>query len=542
MEGERQDAPIAEAANEKPIRGDKLRVFVSYSRKDDAFAQELVTGLELTGFQPYLDKHDIAAGEEWETRLGRLIEAADTVVFVISPDAVASERCAWEVKRTTELKKRLLPIVWRAVPEAEVPPRLKQLNYIFFDKPHSFAPSLAALATALRTDLDWIREHTRLGEAALRWQERGRSEALLLRGDELIAAKTWLKAQPQYAPEPPLLTHEFIKASEDNEVARENATRRALEERAHLLSETETAQARTARLQKRAQWALAIIAALVVIGIGAVSWQQTRVSREHEANLTLQASLDKSGRELLNNQHELKHQQANLRAQIASIELLRGNIDSALRFSTAGARFDLTLPPGMVIASPAAAELAAAVSLTDWRLMLRGHEGIVFSAAFSPDGTRIVTASADGTARIWDAATGNEIKVLRGHESSVNSAAFSPDGRRIVTASADNTARIWDAATGNEIKVLRGHGIDVNSAAFSPDGTRIVTAAGELFSTQDNTARIWDALFATMSTKGLLVEACARLLVGLSKLNRDDMRLLGYSDDQPEIDVCEGVQ
>jgi hypothetical protein len=176
MEGEHAVAPITVSAAEKPAHGGdaKLRVFVSYSRKDDAFAQELVTGLEFGGFQPYLDKHDIAAGEEWETRLGRLIEAADTVVFVISPDAVASECCAWEVKRTTELKKRLLPIVWRAVPEAEVPPRLKQLNYIFFDKPHSFAPSLAALAAALRTDLDWIREHTRLGEAALlcEWDEQ----------------------------------------------------------------------------------------------------------------------------------------------------------------------------------------------------------------------------------------------------------------------------------------------------------------------------------------------------------------------------------
>jgi len=96
-EGERAVVPITVSAAENARRsGDaKLRVFVSYSRKDDAFARELVTGLELTGFQPYLDKHDIAAGEDWEARLGRLIEAADTVVFVISPDAVASERCAW---------------------------------------------------------------------------------------------------------------------------------------------------------------------------------------------------------------------------------------------------------------------------------------------------------------------------------------------------------------------------------------------------------------------------------------------------------------
>jgi hypothetical protein len=90
-------------------------------------------------------------------------------------------------------------------------PRLKQLNYIFFEKPHSFVSSLVAVTTALRTDLDCVREYTRLGEAALRWQERRRSDALLLRGEEVVAAKAWLKAQPHYAPEPPLLTHEYIK-------------------------------------------------------------------------------------------------------------------------------------------------------------------------------------------------------------------------------------------------------------------------------------------------------------------------------------------
>jgi WD40 repeat protein len=68
----------------------------------------------------------------------------------------------------------------------------------------------------------------------------------------------------------------------------------------------------------------------------------------------------------------------------------------------------------------------------------------VWSVAFSPDGSRIVTGSSDQTARIWDAASAKEIAVLRGHEWTVFSAAFSPDGSRIVTASGDKTARIWD--------------------------------------------------------------------------------------------------
>jgi len=115
--------------------------------------------------------------------------------------------------------------------------------------------------------------------------------------------------------------------------------------------------------------------------------------------------------------------------------------------------------------------------------------GRVLSAAFSPDGQRIVTASWDTTARVWDAATGKPIgEPLKGHEDAVRSAAFSPDGKRIVTASDDKTARLWDAATGKPIGApLKGHGGPVWSAAFSPAGKRIVTASW------DKTARVWDA-------------------------------------------------
>jgi WD40 repeat protein len=75
-----------------------------------------------------------------------------------------------------------------------------------------------------------------------------------------------------------------------------------------------------------------------------------------------------------------------------------------------------------------------------------GHKDTVQSAAFSRDGTRVVTASHDKTARVWDAATGRELAVLRGHPDEVISAAFSHDGSRIVTASDDGTARIWDVS------------------------------------------------------------------------------------------------
>ncbi len=136
--------------------------------------------------------------------------------------------------------------------------------------------------------------------------------------------------------------------------------------------------------------------------------------------------------------------------------------------------------------------------------VLRGHEDEVESAAFSPDGRYAITASKDGTARIWQTTSGIETAVLRGHELSpdtsaflvfgdpigagvVESAAFSPDGTRVVTASWDGTARIWNALNGDEMVILRGHEHIVTFADFSDDGRRIVTASYDL------TLRIWDA-------------------------------------------------
>jgi serine/threonine protein kinase len=121
------------------------------------------------------------------------------------------------------------------------------------------------------------------------------------------------------------------------------------------------------------------------------------------------------------------------------------------------------------------------------QLELKGHTGRVHGVAFSPDGTRVVTGSDDQTAKVWDARTGLPQLKLKGHTGWVGSVAFSPDGTRIVTGSLDRTAKVWDARTGSPQLKLEGHTNEVNSVAFSPDGTRIVT--GSL----DRTAKVWDA-------------------------------------------------
>lgn len=165
---------------------------------------------------------------------------------------------------------------------------------------------------------------------------------------------------------------------------------------------------------------------------------------------------------------------------------------------------------------------------------LRGHEEILYSASFSPDGRRVVTASADATARVWTlSADGSsaEEAVLRGHGGNVYSASFSPDGGKIITASRDGTARIWDLSAPDPSQapvVLDGHGTLVFIAAFSPDGGRVVTGS------DNGVVRVWD-LSATDPTASPLVLRGHDATVSSASFSPDGQRLLTTAGNGPAL-------
>lgn len=137
---------------------------------------------------------------------------------------------------------------------------------------------------------------------------------------------------------------------------------------------------------------------------------------------------------------------------------------------------------------PVAEELLhQAILSSQVRLTLCGHTKSVVATAFSPDGTRLATASLDGTAKVWNLANGQNLLTLRGHEGGVRQVVFNPDGSRLATASDDKTAKVWEVTTGRELLTLRGHHGSVSDVAFSPDGGRLVTAS------LDETIKVWDA-------------------------------------------------
>ena len=181
MPGRVGNAPIVTDTENAQDASQKARIFISYSRKDMAFADRLEAALKVRGFEPLIDRTEIYAFEDWWKRIEALISHADTIVFVLSPDAVASKVAQREVAYAASINKRFAPIVCRRVDDDATPEALRRLNFIFFDDPVRFEASADRLAEALQTDIGWIRQHTEYGEAARRWTAGGRPGGLLLR-------------------------------------------------------------------------------------------------------------------------------------------------------------------------------------------------------------------------------------------------------------------------------------------------------------------------------------------------------------------------
>lgn len=152
--------------------------------------------------------------------------------------------------------------------------------------------------------------------------------------------------------------------------------------------------------------------------------------------------------------------------------------------------------------------------------ILRGHTRSVGKVAFSPRGHRIVTASDDHTARIWDAESGKALVVLSGEQGEIAHASFSPDGLKVLTSA--DVAQIWDAEAGKMLLPLIGHTDAVEYGMYSRDGAQIVTAS------TDKTARVWDA--TTGVSKMTLVGHSDRVFY--ADFSRDGTRVVTASRDE----------
>ena len=210
-----------------------LRVFLSYSRKDRAFAEWLAAALTERGLvadwdQASVDPDNVTTGisaeDEWWDRLQQMIAAADVVVFIVSPDAAASKVCDEEIAYARAVGKRTIAVMYRPIDFRIAPPRLAALN-VKISFVNAADAALVELVRALSVDVAWTREATWITQEALRWENSGRAEELLLLGPDLRRAESWAVRRPRGAPPDVDLVAEFIEASRELE-----AERRALED------------------------------------------------------------------------------------------------------------------------------------------------------------------------------------------------------------------------------------------------------------------------------------------------------------------------
>lgn len=291
---------------------EKLKVFVSYSRRDLAFTDQLVSVLAWQGFAPIIDREGIHGAEKWDERLGQLILESDIIVFVLSPDSATSDVCRWEVDEALRRGKRIVPIVCRPLDGNAPHKHLRDLNYIHFypDKDTSdsgFGTGLVKLIAALSVDIEWVREHTRLEELATRWHENHRNNDLLVRGSELAAFGHWRDRRPSNASELTTLQRAFISASENEEDLRENTERKrlaeidaaqnerqaAIEQREAAVQRERQAQNARAKAKRIITWGSITAGAVMIVGTVAFAAEQ-RSNANEQARLRDEALIQKA--------------------------------------------------------------------------------------------------------------------------------------------------------------------------------------------------------------------------------------------------------
>lgn len=245
---------------------EQANVFISYSRRNKDFVQQLHSALEATGREVWVDWESIPVAGDWWQEIQLGIELADTFLFVISPDSAASKVCGQEIEEALTHNKRLVPVVVEDVSPEQIHPALARLNWIFLRPEDDFEQGLQRLLAALDQDLDYVRTHTRLLVRALDWERHGRDNSYLLRGSDLDRANEHLAQGNNQEPRPTALHHRYVLASAEAEAA---------------LREGELAR-QTAVMAEQRRW-LRVVTAISVVAVGVGVMSGTLLHRAKQA-------------------------------------------------------------------------------------------------------------------------------------------------------------------------------------------------------------------------------------------------------------------
>jgi len=490
-------------------------VFISYSRVDGQFVDQLHDALKKIGRDTWVDWRSIPAGARWEDEIFAGIEAADNFVFIITPESVSSPMCQREVAHASGNSKRIISVLYREV--AALPPLLKPFQAIPYSK-CGFEETFDRLIAAIDIDPDWERMHSHVLTRAKEWVREKKDSSFLLRGSDLRRAEEWSSTSAASgARRPTTLESQYVDASLQAE-------------------------------RKRLQVALVLaMSGIVILGLLSISWlrqrnlaqarqQQAEEARRLETTARREAELqrgkavasaDEATRqrdiaEELRIEADRQRRIALARQLAAQAEFLIGDqpVLSALltmesirrchllendhslrrvlpfvtpkwvRPSTAtvvkvgyssGGGFALSAET-LILLDPELRKQflqidkkVDAIGSPDLSQDVANYQARVADAfALSADGRYAATGGADGTVRVFEADTGKQVRTLAS-AAHVTTLALSSRGQYVASGGDDGTVRLFELSTGrllSQLKVDNGgpHSrARFSSAVFSPD-------------------------------------------------------------------------
>jgi WD40 repeat protein len=437
---DRADAPPTEAG--------RLDAFISYSRRSGGieFADHLVFGLEERGKTVWIDRENIEAAAAWRERIHKGIEAAKSLIYVISPESVRSRECDSELAIALEAHKRIIPVVFKDVAPEELPDSIAALNWIFARSTDIWSAALEGIVEALDTDLEWRDLHTRLGVRASEWISSGRDASYLLRGSDLRQAEEWHAEGASHAEEPTSAQKEYIDAS----------------------------RAAAARRQRRllSGVALALVVSIVLSIVAVIK----SIQATNEAHASQSIAMAAEATNLLSSNTSIgmmlsilaRERDDTPQANNALAAALSSPLEIGPQFKSAvnviiytKALIASALENGKVELYRVAGSHSTQVALS--------FDSPVAALAVSPDSKMLAVGLANGTVDIENLASSSSMSLKVG--SPVTAVAFNRQGSAVAIGNSDGTLTTDVLASGT-IRTVKSLGY-LTGVAFSPNGKTI---------------------------------------------------------------------
>jgi WD40 repeat protein len=510
--------------------GDRLSIFISYSRRDAVAVDAIVKALNERGFDVKIDTRDLPFGEKWQAELAEFIRLCDTVIWLVSESSIGSKWVNWELDEVARRNKRLVPVMIADTSRSTLPRQLGEIHILPAEGTFELSRDLEALVRVLETDLQWLKEASRLQDRAHEWLSSSRGAALVLRGAALAAAENWKDRRPTKAPAPAKETLDLLLASRRAATKRQrrwtlglltaaatmvvaglfyvqniSAERsRAEANEARAVAERDIAQQNESRLLTNIANDLmdkgAVTDGLLVALEGLPDERFGRRRPEVLTNvLALQRAMSLPREVRVIQDLPISHDTVRVADGMAfvidqeTLALQALNIttgEQLWRRETAGNEFVVAGDARVVLAAHWERKGVQVYEAKTGRALAIEKNGRL--RAIDASGRRVVLGGDEkSAASIWDVDTGRFIADLRG-ALDIGAAAFSRDGKLVAAAVVGSKVGIWRTADGVRVAELKGgHNRQVATISFSPDGQRLLTTAGLSRYGGDNAAKIW---------------------------------------------------